>query len=302
MTRFLSTFTAACLAIVFVVQVSADDKKDRALRRVHKTKTPVEGFTSIEMYKAMESGDIEVSFIPKDATQANVIFKNKSDKPLAIKLPPAFAAVPVMKQGFGGPGGGNFGGGGGNFGGQGQTGFGGGGNQGVGGGFGGGGFGGGGLGGGGFGGGGGPGGVFNIPAGKVGKVKVNTVCLEHGKKDPRPRLKYKVVPIEKFTDKVEVAETLKMLAGGEINQHVAQAAAWNMMDGLSWRELLVKNRIELSNGYFERFFHPQHIAIAQKVVLESNKRAEAIMSQKEKSKTESASPGEKLSAEKQADK
>ena len=255
----------------------ADKLQEKLLKRIHKTAEPVDGFTSVEMFKAMEDGEIEVSFVPKDSSQANVIVENKSDKPLAIKMPEAFAAVPVLKQaGFGG--GGNFGGGGGNFGGGGQFGTGGG-NQGVGGGFGGGGFGGGGFGGGGFGGGGfggggggfgggagGPGGVFNIPPGLKGKLKVNTVCLEHGKKDPAPRMKYQIVPISDFTDNEEVVETLKLMASGRIPQLTAQAAAWNQMDGLSWQEMLVLDRIRLSNGYFERYFHPGHVKVAQEVV------------------------------------
>jgi hypothetical protein len=256
------------------------------LNKIHKTKSPVKGFSKVEMFKAMESGEIEVSVVMKDSTQANFFVKNKSDKPLAIQMPPAFAAVPVLKQG--GFGGGNqFGGGGNQFGGGGNQ-FGGGGqNQGAGGGFGGGGggFGGGGFGGGGFGGGGGgfggggglgggPGGVFNIPPGKIGKVKVNTVCLEHGKVDPKPAKKYKVVPIDKFTDNLEVVETLKLMAEGKIDQKTAQAAAWNQMDGLSWQQLLVKNKIQLTNGYFERYFHPQHVATAQKVVVATKKMVE----------------------------
>ena len=53
-----------------------------------------------------------------------------------------------------------------------------------------------GMGGGGMGGGGG-GGFFNIPAEKVGQFKVQTVCLEHGKKDPRPAIPYEIKPIER---------------------------------------------------------------------------------------------------------
>ena len=267
-------------------ELTAEQKQQqKLLKSVHKTLEPVDGFNSVEMFKAIENGEIEVSFVPKNSAEATIVVENKSDQPLAIEMPAAFAAVPVLKQaGFGG--GNQFGGGGGQFGGGG--GFGGGGNQGVGGGFGGGGFGGGGFGGGGFGGGGfggggggfgggagGPGGVFNIPPGLKGKVKVNTVCLEHGKKDPAPRMPYKIVPITEFTDNQEVVETIKLLANGRINQLTAQAAAWNQMDGLSWQELLVLDRIRLSNGYFERYFHPQHLRLAQEVVAFAEDRVES---------------------------
>ena len=92
---------------------------------------------SVELFAAMEAGDIEVRYIPRDAREANVMIRNNTDRPLRIEMPEAFAGVPVLAQ---------FGGGGGFGGGQQGGGFGGGGNQGQGGGFGGG-------GGGGFGGG-----------------------------------------------------------------------------------------------------------------------------------------------------
>ncbi|MEX0819292.1 MAG: hypothetical protein WD070_06855, partial [Pirellulaceae bacterium] len=84
----------------------------------------------VGLFEAMDSGEVEVRFIPKDATEANVLIENKTDKPLTIKFPEAFAGVPVLAQ-FGG-GGGGFGGGlgGGGLGGGGGGGLGGGGGQG----------------------------------------------------------------------------------------------------------------------------------------------------------------------------
>ena len=45
----------------------------------------------------------------------------------------------------------------------------------------------------------GGGGLFNVPAEKVGKIKVVTVCLEHGKIEPNSRVVYELRPIESFT-------------------------------------------------------------------------------------------------------
>ncbi|MFP6750298.1 MAG: hypothetical protein VB855_01365 [Pirellulaceae bacterium] len=72
----------------------------------------------------MKSGQIEVIIKTKDEANVNLMVKNNSDKPLAIIMPPAFAAVPVMAQGLGGMG---MGGGGGGMGGMGGGGMGGGG-------------------------------------------------------------------------------------------------------------------------------------------------------------------------------
>lgn len=250
-------------------KMSARDKlvEKRRLNAIAKTQTPVEGFTHVEMFDAISNGEIEVSLRARDATKANIIVKNNSDKPLAIQMPEVFAAVPVLRQGLGGLGGGGQGGGG--LGGGGQ---GGGGNQGIGGGAGGG------QGGGGFGGGqggGGGGGVFNIPPGRTGRVAVTTVCLEEGKPDPRSSIVYKLAPLNELSTDPRIAETLRMIANDEITQPVAQAAAWHMQDKLSWQELLVKNKVERMDGYFERYFRPQHLNFAQRVVAVSQERAEA---------------------------
>ena len=144
----------------------------------------------------------------------------------------------------------------------------------FGGGQGGGGFGGGGggLGGGGRGGG---GGVFNIPPGKVGKVSLTTVCLEHGKPNPNLKMNYTIAPLSKVTSDKSVEEICRMLASDEVVQPVAQAAAWNITDGLSWQKMLVLNRLERMDGYFERFFTPNQLAFAQRVVAAAGERAEA---------------------------
>lgn len=275
----------------------AKRQEEKRLNRIAKTLEPVEGFEKVDMFQAIAAGNIEVIIKTKDASEANVIVTNKSDKPLAIEMPPAFAAVPVMAQ-FGGQGGGGLGGGGGGqFGGQGGGGFGTGGGQGLGGGFGGGGgglggggggFGGGGGGFGGGGGGGGPagGGIFNIPPGRVGKVNIATVCLEHGKPDPRPAMTYEIKPLSALSTDPRVEKICRLLATGQIDQHVAQAAAWNVANGLTWEFMLTKNRVERMDGTFERYFSPDHLLAAQRVVgwaeaevkserMDSNSRSES---------------------------
>ena len=217
--------------------LKAAKEEAHRLGRFHKTQTPVEGFESVDMYDGIANGEVEVTIKAKSSSDSNFFVKNLTDKPLAIKLPKAFSAVPVVRQ---------FGQGGG-FGGQ---------------------------GGGGFGGRGGGGGVFNVPAGKSGKISVKTVCLEEGKKDPKHYIDYVVQPLEKLTTNPEVFELCRMLANDEDAQPVDQAAAWNVENNLSWNELLVKNRIERMDGSFERYFHPNHIRFAVQVVAAATERAE----------------------------
>ncbi len=144
---------------------------------------------------------------------------------------------------------------------------------------------------------GGGGGIFNIPPGRVGKININTVCLEHGKQDPRPRMEYKVVPIEELTTDPKVHQMIQMLANDEITQNVAQAAAWNAANGLSWEEMLTKNRIERMDGYYERYFTPNELMVAHRVVEVAAERADALAKSRP---TEFKSSGELIDAE-QAD-
>jgi hypothetical protein len=245
----------------------------------------------VHLFEGMKSGEIEVTFIPKDATEATILFKNNTGKPVAIKVPEAFAGVPVLAQ-FGGPGGVAGAGGRGRRG-AGAAGMGGGmggmgGMQGMMGGMGGmggmmGGMGMGGMGGMGMG---GMGGFMNVAPDKIAKLKVPLVCLEHGKKDPNPRVKYELKPIESFTQDRQVIEIGKMLSRKEIDQKSAQAATWHVANHLSWPYLASKDRIHLSNGYSEKFFNQANLTRAAKIVLEADRRAK-----EQPAKNETRTPG-----------
>ena len=225
---------------------------------------------AVEWFAAEEAGQIEVKFIPKNATEATVMVKNLTAAPVRIKLPEAFAAVPINAQGMGGGmGGGGMGGGGVGGGGMGGGGMGGGGGQGMGGGMGGGGMGGGGMGGGGMG-----GGMMRVPGNKELKIKVVTVCLEHGKPDPNPKMAYKMIPAEQFTQDARVLGVCKMLGYGLMTQNTAQAAAWHLTDNLSWEQLAAKNRVESKYTGNVPFFAPFELRQASHVVAEVTLRYE----------------------------
>jgi hypothetical protein len=233
---------------------------------------------AVDMFDAMKAGDIEVKVIPKDSTTGNVLIKNKSNKPVTIKLPEAFVGVPVQAQ-FGGMGMGGMGMGG--MGGMGMGGMGGmgmggmGGMQGFGGGMGGMGMGGGmgGMGMGGGMGGMGMGGMFKVEPEKVGKLKMTIMCLEHGKKDPSPRVAYELRPVESFTSDPKVVELVKMLGRGEIDQRSAQAAAWHLANGMSWDELANKIGAKHLNGSTEPYFTASQLQLGMQYAMEAERRA-----------------------------
>lgn len=216
---------------------------------------------TVEMFQAIEQGQLDVTIIPKDSTQARVFIKNLTDRPLSVKLPETFAAVPVLAQfgGGGGFGGGGFGGGGGGYGGGGGGGM-----QSGGGGFGGGTSGmGSGMGGGGMAGGGGN--FFNVAPEQVGKLRTPLVCLEHGKADPSPRGKFQIKPLESVTSKPEVREVCRMLASGNIPQRAAQVAVWHLNNDMSLQELAAK-KYEYADGTSSPYFTPQEFQAGVQVV------------------------------------
>jgi len=219
---------------------------------------------TVEMFAAIEDGQIDVKLIPKDSTECRVLIENKTQKPLTVRLPEAFAGVPVLAQlgGLGGMGAmGGMGRGGGWGGGMGGMG---GGMQSFGGGMGGWGGGMGGWGGGmGMGGMGGMG-FMNVPPEKVGKLKVTTVCLEHGKREPRAAMKYEIKPIEQFTDRKEVQELCRMLGRGMMPQRVAQVAAWHLANDMSWQELASK-QLRFANGIRTPYFSSREIRAGMQV-------------------------------------
>jgi hypothetical protein len=210
--------------------------------------------TTVEMFSAIEKGDIEVTLIPKDSTQARIMIANKTNKPLNVQLPAAFAGVPMLGQVGGAPPAAG-GGGAANV------------NQQMGGGMG--------MGMGGMGGGMGGmgGGMFNIPAEKVGQLKAPCVCLEHGKREPKPQIKYEIRPIESITDKPAVQELCRMLGTGQVDQRAAQAAAWHLNNNMTWQQLAAK-RIEHADGSKEPYFTAAQIQWGMRLAVTAGKQAE----------------------------
>ena len=280
--KLAKCFVLSLVAAALLVSTSSAAKPTLA-EKVAAAKDPA---NQVELFAAIEAGEIDVKLIPKDSTTGIVMIENKTKKPLTIQLPAAFAGIPVLGQiGIGGGiGGGAMGGGGGMGGGQ---------NQAMGGGMMGGGMMGGGMGGGGFGGGGMGGGFFNVGPEKVGKIKFAGVCLEHGKADPNPRVTYKMVPIDSFTKNPEVIAVVQMLGRGEIDQRSAQAATWHLQNDMSWQELASKIGAKHLNGTTEPYFTPSQMELALRITREAARRVEA------NEELKSVSPGKETSLSQQ---
>ncbi|MCA9073052.1 MAG: hypothetical protein KDA84_29220, partial [Planctomycetaceae bacterium] len=159
-----------------------------------------------------------------------------------------------------------------------------------GGGFGGGGGGlGGGLGGGGGGFGGGGGGFFSIPPQKIVQVPYTSVCLAHGKPDPHPRNTYRLVPVDDYTEDVDLQELVRIVGAGKVNKQAAQAAAWHLADKMSWQELAAKSVRRLGGQGTFPYFSRSELFTAQQLVGLAQARAKERAKNK---KDEPKSPGE----------
>ena len=247
--RSWSLFIVAVLAVSPLAAFAADS--------VESEKTA--DAKTVEFFKAMKDGEINVKMIQKNSAECRVIVENKTTAPLRVQMPVTFAGVPVVAQfgefggdfggDFGGPGGGSdYGGSGGrnSDSGRGNS------NQSTGGGFGG-------MGGmsGGYGGGMGGygGGMWNIAPEKSIARNFDTVCLEFGKKEPRSSIEYAIRPLDEVTKNPAVHEVCRVLANGKVKQSAAQLAAWHLNNKISWDEL-ASLKITHLNGNVEQMFHP----------------------------------------------
>ncbi len=232
---------------------------------------------SVDLFEAINSGDVEVKYIPRNSREAQLLIKNNTDQPLSVKLPDAFAAVPVLAQAAGGaqrtPRNNNN-----NNNNQNQA------------------TGGGGLGGVGGGGGGNQrgGGQFSIPAEKTVTLKAETVCLEHGKKEPNANVPYEIKPIDSYTDDAKIQELCKMLGHGEASQRTIQAAAWHFASHMTWEELANKKIHHLAGGdeaYFSKDEIRSAIKVADLAMKAADARGETTVASNKPSSTAAASNG-----------
>ena len=268
--RYCQLLSLLCLVGMVLVAgdvlPGATPRRPKRLRPISRPKFDPAA-RKVALFDGLKKGELTAVLILRNPRQGNVLIENKTDQPLTVQLPPAVVGVQVLNQAGMGMGGGGMGG----MGGGGQSGGGGGGGQSSGGGMGGGG-GGGGMGGMGGGGGGGMG-MFSIPPGRTVRIAYHGVCLEHGKRDPHTRMRYKLIPVSQYSKNASLDELLRLVARGRLHPQVAQAAAWNIASGMSWRQLASKRNIRLGGGYQPAYFNRVELVYAQQAVAWSTGRA-----------------------------
>lgn len=214
--------------------------------------------TAQDLLEAQAAGLVDVKFIPNDARSAQVIVTNRSDRPLTLRLPQGFAGVPVLaqfmnqQQGGAGFGAGGIGGTPQNVGGGGAN------NAGM-----------------GIGQPAGGGGPFSLPPERTRTLKVPTVCLEYGKREPTTRMEYRMVSLASCSADPRLQDVMSALAGGHLSQKTAQAASWHISSGRSWDQLAAE-MITMAGGDPDvPYFTPAELFTARRFVDDSTRRHSA---------------------------
>jgi hypothetical protein len=232
---------------------------------------------AVDLFDAMEDGTIETTVIAKNSNEANLFVTNRSSAAVSVRVPRAVVAVQVLKQLFppvgrtGTPGGGFPGGTTGagmgqaqpiaggpqnnnanpNVGVNNQPGNGfnmiGNGNR-IGNGF------------------------FLVPSQKTVQVPLKTVCLAHGRPDPRPRMKYRLVKLEDYTHDAVLQQTLENYVSGEVEMQAAQAAVWHLTDKMSWADLRSKQIERLGGVEPLPYFTDKQVDLAEKLIEQAREK------------------------------
>ena len=210
----------------------------------------------VDLFEGMDQKQLHVFLKLKNSKTGNLFVENKTGQPLTVKLPEAFVGVHVLNQfqqpgnSFGslGSGGQQQGGGGQSTGGGAQSSFGSGqqsGNN-----------------------------FFSVPPEKIVRLPVNMVCLEHGKPEPSVRMTYRVAPVEAMSSDPVLKQLLRMVSRGQVNSKAAQAAAWHLANGKTFRELAAMKFDRAGNQPDPPQFSYSELKIAQTLIAEARKLAE----------------------------
>jgi len=87
-------------------------------------------------------------------------------------------------------------------------------------------------------------------------------------------MEYRIVPVEKFSRNPALFELLATVGRGKTPQKVAQAAAWNLASGKSWKELAAMKFRRLGGLPNTPHFRQSELAQARKLAAKSQTLAE----------------------------
>jgi hypothetical protein len=114
--------------------------------------------------------------------------------------------------------------------------------------------------------------LFNLPPEGSAHFRLRTVCLEHGRPNPRPKFRYEIRPLADVAHGPAVAELCRLLADEKVAQKAVQAAAWHLNNGMSWEQLEAL-RIDALVGAGRSYFAPKEVAMARRLAADATDQA-----------------------------
>ena len=113
-------------------------------------------------------------------------------------------------------------------------------------------------------------GIFSIPPEKVVKIRFNTVCLNHGKPTPRPRMTYVLRRLEDEVSSLTLRRLLENYDPKKNGRREMQAAAWHLASDMSWKQLTAK-RVRHIGRTPQRYLSQRQIEAAKSLVAHAGK-------------------------------
>lgn len=107
--------------------------------------------------------------------------------------------------------------------------------------------------------------LFTIPAEKTLKLRLRSVCLEHGKPAPTSQKTYELRPIESQVQDKALVVLLEKFNPKYDDLEMMQAIAWHLGSHMSWSELAAKRKHKIIGGGVP-FFSPTQLQAAKKIV------------------------------------
>ena len=207
----------------------------------------------VDFFKARADGHLDAKFIAANEKRGQLLLKNQGEQPLVIRMPEAFAGVPVLAQlgplpnldadlaqgvGIPGPGGlnprlnGRF-----NV---------------------------------------APERLVDLRPGQQRRLRIESVCLDHGKRTPNARMKYDVVPLADYKPGAELAELMKIFGQERYSQPAVQAVAWHYASDKTMEELTTFRDKRTGRRFFSKAQLKEAYRLRAEVQLRVRQRESAV--------------------------
>lgn len=253
MVKRIQVLAIAC-ALLILAGASAPSVEGTPKKSIITTLFLKQDVPQVELFEGLKQKSLSARVFPLSAYNSSVFITNQTSEPLTVKVPPAVSSVHILAQ-VGGPGQGpGLGNGllndlqglnkpkvgdsqavGGNLGPAGT-------NQKI-----------------------NFQGLFTIPPEKTVRLRLRSVCLEHGKPCPSRVKTYELRPIESQVQDKALVLLLQKFNPRRDDWEMMQAIAWHLSSHMDWQELATKRKQEIVGGGVP-YFRPEQLMAARKVV------------------------------------